>query len=196
MSDFDKYNDLLNHNSDEEKDEFARFLKKSSDAKVPSKQSKEDIWSRIEKEIDEDPAKKTVPLWTYIGIAASILLVATFIFYPKSDPQIITTSTVLAESRVIELPDGSTASLNANTTISYSEDWNRELTLKGEAFFEVTEGEKFLVKTSIGDVEVLGTSFNVFVRDSVFEVACKTGKVGVSIPTKEYNQPLAPGRGH
>ncbi len=52
--------------------------------------------------------------------------------------------------------------------------------LSGEAFFEVTKGEKFTVKTKMGDVQVLGTSFNVSVRNNAFSVSCKTGKVKVS----------------
>ena len=38
----------------------------------------------------------------------------------------------------------------------------RIIQLRGEAFFEVEKGSRFVVQTGKGAVEVLGTSFNVF----------------------------------
>ncbi|MEQ8907418.1 FecR domain-containing protein [Ekhidna sp.] len=195
MDDLDKYRDLLNHQSDEVNDELSEFLKKASDAKVPSGKSKQDIWAEIEEQID-DEKKSTIPIWTYMGIAASLLLIAAiaFLFYPKGTPETLNIATALAESTTIDLPDGSKVTLNANSSISYSEDWDRKLHLEGEAFFEVVKGEQFVVKTTIGSVEVLGTSFNVFARDSTFEVACKTGKVRVNVPSKAVSEPLSSGQ--
>ena len=194
MSDLEKYRDLLNHQSGEVNDELSEFLEKASKGHVPAGKKKEDIWAEIEKEIDEEK-KASIPIWTYTGIAASILLIATvaILFYPKGTPAILEIRTTMAESQSIDLPDGSKVTLNANSSISYSEDWDRKLTLDGEAFFEVVKGEQFVVNTRIGSVEVLGTSFNVFARDSTFEVACKTGKVRVDIPSKNLSEPLTPG---
>ncbi len=56
----------------------------------------------------------------------------------------------------------------------------RRVQLAGEAFFEVRKGAAFSVETPEGRVEVLGTSFNVFARDKVLEVACYTGVVRVT----------------
>jgi len=85
--------------------------------------------------------------------------------------------------------------MNKDSEISYSMDnWseNRNVTLKGEAFFEVMKGSKFTVSTSQGDVAVLGTSFNIFNRDSFFEVNCYTGKVEVTHAEDEVV--LTPGK--
>ncbi|MEP1033814.1 FecR domain-containing protein [Ekhidna sp.] len=195
MDDLDKYKDLLNHESNNVNDELGDFLKKASHARVPHSKTKEDIWNNIDEEISKEK-KASIPLWTYISIAASLLLIATFVFLLNDTrpPTIISTNTLVAESKSIDLPDGSQVILNANSSISYNEEWNREVNLDGEAFFEVVEGGKFLVKTSIGSVEVLGTSFNVFSRDSIFEVACKTGKVKVDIPTKSVSELITPGQ--
>ncbi len=195
MDDLDKYRDLLNHQSDEVNDELSEFLKKASAAKTPAGKGKQDIWAKIEEQIEEEK-KSTIPVWKYMGIAASLLLIAAiaFLFYSKSTPETLNITTALAESRTIDLPDGSKVTLNANSSISYSEDWDRKLSLKGEAFFEVSKGEQFVVKTTIGTVEVLGTSFNVFARDSTFEVACKTGKVRVDVPSKMISESLVPGQ--
>ena len=57
---------------------------------------------------------------------------------------------------------------------------NREVWIKGEAFFEVTRKsdlKKFIVHTDNFDVEVLGTKFNVNNRRGKTEVMLAEGKV-------------------
>lgn len=66
----------------------------------------------------------------------------------------------------MQLPDGTNVWLNARSVISYPVSFNnkqRVIELNGEAYFEVTPNKKlpFIVKTSKGEVEVLGTDFNV-----------------------------------
>ncbi len=193
MSDLDKYRKILDHSSNEATDELGEFLNKSSKARIPKSDRKEEIWDRIEEEISED--QKAVPIWRYIGIAASLLLIASIVFlFSKNNPPIsVQVDTQLAESKTVNLPDGSKVTLNANSTIAYSEQWDRKINLNGEAFFEVIKGGDFIVSTKMGSVEVLGTSFNVFSRDSTFEVSCKTGKVKVDIPSKSFSQSITPG---
>ncbi len=87
------------------------------------------------------------------------------------------------ETKVIQLPDNSTVHLNAASRLRYDSNSfadERVLYLDGEAFFEVQKGSSFKVVSLLGEVDVLGTSFNVFSRDQVFRVDCKTGKVSVS----------------
>lgn len=196
MSDLEKYNKLLNHQEDIPDDQISEFLKKSGAAKVPSGKSKKAIWDKISETIEEEDSREKAPIkiWRLVGIAASIAVIATFsILFFNQPAKPIELSTSLSETKQEVLPDGSKVILNAHSSLSYSADWNRELTLTGEAFFEVTEGEKFLVKTDFGTVQVLGTSFNVFARNGDFEVACKTGKVKVSIPNKSFEESIEPG---
>lgn len=67
----------------------------------------------------------------------------------------------------IKLPDGTKVSLNADTKITLSPDFEtsptRTLELEGEAYFEVTSqpGRSFVVKTKSQEIHVLGTKFNV-----------------------------------
>ena len=80
------------------------------------------------------------------------------------------------------LPDDSEVTLNALSAISFNEkQWStqRSVTLDGEAFFEVTKGNTFTVNTDMGEVTVLGTSFNVFNRETDFSVTCFSGSVQV-----------------
>ncbi len=196
MSDLEKYRDLINHEGEGPTDELSDFLKKSSSIKVPSKKSKEDIWKNISDEIDHDSSRQVGKsyVWRYAGIAAAVALIVTFSVIFLRPPAEIEIATTSGENTTQILPDGSKVILNASSQITYSDDWNRELILEGEAFFEVTEGEKFLVKTSLGNVQVLGTSFNVFARDGDFKVSCKTGRVRVSVPERLISEEIEPGQ--
>ena len=57
--------------------------------------------------------------------------------------------------------------------------FSRKVSLEGEAFFEVNPGKKFEVTSKFGKTVVLGTSFNIYSRNSNYQVTCVTGKVRV-----------------
>jgi len=100
-------------------------------------------------------------------------------------------ATNFGEIKTIPLPDGSMATLNGNSSLRLSSDWEagREVWLEGEAFFEVKKvtdkspqnqagkKKKFTVHTRHLDVEVLGTTFNVNERRGITKVALNTGRV-------------------
>lgn len=91
-------------------------------------------------------------------------------------------NTEMARQMTESLPDGSSIVINSASKIRYNPaKWKeaRNVNLEGTAFFKVEKGNKFTVKTSLGEVTVLGTSFSVTSRDDIFEVICKTGKVAV-----------------
>lgn len=85
-------------------------------------------------------------------------------------------------------PDGSEAWLNPGTRITYAkDDFNadsRDVSLEGEAFFEVTHdaSRPFYVHGESVKVKVLGTSFNVRANkgEAEYEVSVVTGKVSVT----------------
>lgn len=159
---------------------------------MEAKRSKEEVWAALELMLDK-PLKKQSNIisintrkWQ---IAASLIFVLVFAsvlgsrFYKK---------TVLAlpgKQELAILPDGSEVQLNSKSEISYNPIWwkvNREVNLKGEAFFKVKKGKKFTVVSGIGTTTVVGTSFNIFARNNNYEVTCLTGKVKVvSLKTKE-----------
>jgi transmembrane sensor len=103
-------------------------------------------------------------------------------------------ATPFAQTRIIQLPDGSTVTLNAHSALRTKTDWDgnapREVWLEGEAFFSVqkkaiptSEGItriKFIVHTNNLDVEVLGTQFNVKDRSGKTQVVLTSGKVQLS----------------
>lgn len=85
------------------------------------------------------------------------------------------------------LPDGSKVWLNSASRLEYKGSFNdsiREVTLEGEAFFDVVKDPKrpFIVHTSDIDIRVLGTAFNVksYPRDPVVEATLVRGLIEVS----------------
>ncbi|MCG2459866.1 FecR family protein [Flavobacteriaceae bacterium F89] len=132
------------------------------------------------------------PLKRYLRIAAAIALIfgASFFYYTNTLDETVTTQ--FAERANIILPDASKVLLNADSQVTYSEkSWNhkRNITLKGEAFFKVSKGERFTVTTDGGTVTVLGTQFNVENRKGFFEVSCYEGLVSVQFGQNEKKLP-------
>ncbi|KJD32585.1 anti-sigma factor [Tamlana nanhaiensis] len=129
------------------------------------------------------PEPKVIPLQfkQFLKVAAVLVVLLTssyFLFFNNEKAY----NTGVAQTETFTLPDDSEVILNANSTLDYNEKaWkeNRNLNLKGEAFFKVTKGEKFTVNTSAGSIQVLGTQFNVKQRDNYFEVQCYEGSVSV-----------------
>lgn len=85
------------------------------------------------------------------------------------------------------LSDGTTAFLNAGTSLKYPVNFlpgkDREVFLDGEAFFDVTKNEKspFIINATQLNVRVLGTKFNVsnYEEDDVTDVVLVEGSVGL-----------------
>ncbi|OAQ37992.1 hypothetical protein A5893_16625 [Pedobacter psychrophilus] len=159
---------------------------------IEAKRSKEAVWSTLELMLDKPLKKqgnvisKNSRKWQ---IAASLIFVMLFAsvfgskFYKKS------VRAIAGKQEIAFLPDGSEVHLNSKSEISYNPIWwkvNREVDLKGEAFFKVKKGKKFTVVSNIGITTVVGTSFNIFARNNHYVVTCLTGKVKVvSVKTKQ-----------
>lgn len=123
---------------------------------------------------------KIIPLFKILSSIAAVLILGvvsyTFLF---SDTVL---KSGLGEVKSYSLLDGSKVSLNADSKISFSEsEWEtkRSISLDGEALFDVESGNTFVVETEEGSVTVLGTVFNVKVRDGYLTASCYEGKVSV-----------------
>lgn len=84
----------------------------------------------------------------------------------------------------INLPDGSVAILNAGSKLSYNKEFginSREITLTGEAYFDIQKNANIPLVVHAGTVEVWvkGTTFNVkaYPEDSTIEAALLTGAI-------------------
>lgn len=87
----------------------------------------------------------------------------------------------------IELTDGSVLTLNNNSSIEYPKDFdkNRNIKLKGEAYFEIAHIDntnKFTVDAGDIEITVIGTKFNIKAYESsnFIEVSVTEGVVKVS----------------
>lgn len=124
---------------------------------------------------------------TWWAMAASILVivVSIWLLQMNSGATDQTYTTSLGEIHKYELPDGSTVSLNANSSLRFDKNWRRdglrEVWLEGEAFFKVvkktSDRAKFVVHTEGPDIEVLGTQFNVNTRPQVTQIMLEEGKI-------------------
>lgn len=85
--------------------------------------------------------------------------------------------------KIIDLPDGSTAYLNNNSSIKYNKFFDERIVKqKGEVFFEVTKGTTpFIVKTDVGEIQVLGTKFNVKSSNKELDVEVEEGIIELKI---------------
>lgn len=87
----------------------------------------------------------------------------------------------------LELEDGTRVWLNADSQLEYPAVFpsgRREVSLSGEAYFAVARDTSapFTVRTTRGDVRVLGTEFNVkcYADEGVMEATLVEGQVGLS----------------
>ncbi len=155
---------------------YKKIVKGVDTLKTPS-YDKEKLFNGILEGIKKETKTiRLVPKWT-IGIAASLLVLIGVFFFFNDQKEF---STDYGEHITFKLPDGSEVTLNSRSSLKFKKsDWdeNRIVTLDGEGFFKVKKGSDFLVKTTSGTVEVLGTQFNVNTQKKFFEVICHTGKV-------------------
>ncbi len=147
---------------------------------------------RTEKRLTLFPEKKR-SFWKQLlvgGISAGVVL---GIFWNLDWEDKVELKTAFGETLPFTLPDGSKVVLNANSKLTFSENWEeedlREIWLEGEAFFDVVHLEShqpFLVYTSNGvEVEVLGTSFSVYDRNKKSQIVLEEGNVSLSLANSD-----------
>ena len=113
--------------------------------------------------------KKNFIAFTLLGIVGLALVLFIKPFQRNPAPSVENTSEVStrpgSKSKLV-LPDGSSVWLNAGSKLTYNKNFGsnrRDLTLTGEAYFEVVRMPElpFIVQTPTMQVKVLGTSFNI-----------------------------------
>jgi ferric-dicitrate binding protein FerR (iron transport regulator) len=127
------------------------------------------------------------------SMAASLLAVALVLFFMAQNGSTATkatsenvVSTKPGSKSKVQLPDGTQVWLNADSKLTYKEHFEgkyREVTLTGEAYFDVAEDKSrpFIIHTNSIDVKVLGTAFNVrsYPEDQTTETSLIRGSVEV-----------------
>ncbi len=124
-------------------------------------------------------------------VAASILLFLSFMgwltyqqYYLQGEQESF--AAAKGEQKAITLSDGTEIRLNAGSQILYPRYFKgetREITLSGEAYFNVSKNPEkpFIIHTEQMDVKVLGTVFNVkaYPEDETTETALISGSVAI-----------------
>ncbi|MGJ7029664.1 FecR family protein [Niabella hirudinis] len=155
----------------------------------------EALLQRLHRELEKQdvPAGKRINLYRLIAVAASLLLLVGlggYLLYTqgKELPKQNVVATRKGSKSYILLPDGTQVWLNADSKVSYDEDFgkaDREIVLTGEAYFDVVKDKNrpFIIHTATIDVKVLGTIFNVkaYGNDRSTETTLIRGSVEVSM---------------
>lgn len=134
----------------------------------------EDTWRKINDRVNTKNSG-TIWLQNFAKYAAIILIVLNVgwwgaHYYYKSSSSLIEqhfqVSADQSANSVVLLPDNTLVYLRQGSNLHYDSQFtseNREVSLEGEAYFEVTSDKDhpFIVKTENAQVKVLGTRFNV-----------------------------------
>jgi ferric-dicitrate binding protein FerR (iron transport regulator) len=136
--------------------------------------------------------KKPARSWSSIyKIAASLTLIAVAAYFTfqysgsnSNETVILSTTSSSGISKVI-LSDGTLVWLKGKSNLSYPSTFSgntRNVSLQGEALFEVAKDAKHPFIIACGDLKttVLGTSFNIKSSDEKIEVVVLTGKVSLT----------------
>jgi len=137
-------------------------------------------------------------MWVRLAAVVLMGVAAAFAVYYFSQPSGLT---YYAETPglVVSLPDGSSVTLDVGTTLTVDEGYennSRDVSLDGEAFFEVEPSSSpFTVALGESSVRVVGTSFNIrnISGEPKTEVVVVTGKVRFSSGMTGESLDLAPG---
>lgn len=165
-------------------DEFRNMEKDWSESEVPSKEQRM-AFMKVSGKIKARRWKRLL-LKVAVPAAAAVVLVAVLSIYlfMGREEAVTTYSTAYLETEYIVLPDSSKVWLNSATTLTYGSDFNkrdREVTLSGEAFFDVSKNpsKPFVVRMKDAEITVKGTSFNVTAYDGEngIQAALLTGQI-------------------
>lgn len=170
----------------------------------------ENAWEKVSNRIEQVPklriSRSSSRYSPLLKIAASVCLLAVtgaLLFKIFPEKVIRQQGTIVRNSEGnntrILLPDSSTVWLNANSTIEYTPEFGRtvrEVTLKGEAFFDVKKDSKaFIVKTENMQVHVKGTRFNVeaYKKNELIKTTLEEGKVELHVEGSDKFFTMTPG---
>lgn len=159
-------------------DDYQKLIELTTDLEVPTGSEDAVLAKRIIDSVIYKGHKKVVNFRKVItyAIAASVaLLISLGVFFNE-----VTYETGVGEKTTVLLPDETEVKLNANTKLTrkrYFWSQGKQVTLIGEAFFSVTKGKNFKVVTSDGEVNVLGTEFNILSRSKDIAIDCYEGKI-------------------
>ena len=143
------------------------------------RKSKDDIWNETFEHLDGREYKKHFSRQILLWSSAAAILLPVFLAVCLYT---VNKTAARGERLTVWLPDSSFVTLNAESSISYKPyAWFilRNVSLEGEACFEVKPGNRFSVWSGRNVTKALGTTFNIYARKEMYRVACLDGRVEV-----------------
>lgn len=167
-----------------EKELIELFLLKRAQGGLNEKDDLQQLWEETPSDADVDmpEAKKLYSIarnteramngyfqprnfmpWILATACVILAFVAVYVFMPEPVTRLVSSST---SKGFFELPDGSLVWLNKGSSLTYTGELNgktRQLTLEGEAFFDVSHDAEhpFIVHSKDMDITVTGTRFTL-----------------------------------
>lgn len=137
-------------------------------------------------------SRRRASVLPWLAAASVLVLITGLVLYLHTGKKTPNATTMIVAPRgakkSMQLADGSRLWLNAGSRIVLSDGFssgNRELSLEGEAFFDVKHDEQhpFIIHAGRLDVKVLGTTLNVraYPEDHNMETTLINGKVTVEV---------------
>jgi len=172
-------------------DDFETIWRESKQLATVSTVDENLAWQKFKARINQPKQTAVIKsmnrvAWWRIAAVFIIIIGGGYLGYKLLNEKPIESIVVASGQAIITdtLPDGSMVTLNKNSEIDYPSRFNgdnRTITLKGEAFFNVTPNKKkpFIINVNDISVRVVGTSFNVRNVNGVTEVIVETGVVQV-----------------
>jgi len=174
--------EMSNLRQDPEMADVLRIVTEMDTWRLPESHAKEQAWESLSARLQPVArVRRMTPLiWLTAAAAATVALIA-LVIIPSSGTNANNWQTASAETQSISLPDGSEVVLNAGSQLAMTGSWDNErrVDLSGSALFSVEKGNPFIVETSQGEVQVLGTSFEVVADEESYVVKCFEGTVAV-----------------
>lgn len=155
----------------------------------------DEVMYRVKNKLDtkiHDERRRIPFYYRAIGWAAGILLplfiLSTFYLYQENNQlasEEMIVSTAQGEKATITLPDGTLVTLNSDSKLAYTPKvYNKDFRMvhfSGEGYFVVSKDKNrpFLIDAKGLKIEVLGTTFNLSVRDQAknAELFLESGKI-------------------
>ena len=171
-----------------------RLLPVAEKSRFHKEQAYQNFVARINS-TDKKIKNRTFPLRKVFYYAACVLFIfmagigTQYLFERFQDKELLTYSLEAPRKAKVKmsLPDGSLVWLNAASTLCYNNEFgvsNRDLTLQGEGYFEISKNPELPLIVTSGNVKVrvLGTKFNVqnYQDDDEIRVALLEGSIDFS----------------
>lgn len=181
--------------------EMFRQWDTAPDAVGADKPNETSIWNIIcERSWGQAKVNKVEFYKIYSWVASVILLIgivgsAYFLSSEKTNVSVYVMSAGIQNMEAVSLPDGTKVQLGPGSRLTYPENFTgktREVTLNGQAFFDVSKNphKAFIVHTNDMDVQALGTAFELFSYDveNMSETILLNGKIKVGVTDEKTGE--------